>query len=80
MRSGDNVRWVRALSYPGYENAVTPHISKERLQSLVFDSVRLTEEEDEHTSGWRCLECQKTMLELAMDLLTISKDDSGSAE
>jgi len=54
----------------------SPHILKERLYALMFDSVRLTEEEDAHITGWRCAECHTTMLELTMDLLTRSKDDA----
>jgi hypothetical protein len=56
------------------------HISKERLHDLMFGSVCLTEEEDAHISGWHCTECQKTMLELTMNLLKRLKDDGGSAE
>jgi hypothetical protein len=65
-----------------FELVDSPHISKERLNALLYDTVRLTEEEGAHISGGRCPECQKTMLELAMNPLTPSKDDdsSGSAE
>jgi hypothetical protein len=46
----------------------------------MFDTVKLTEEEDTHIAGWRCPECQKRMLELAMDRLTRSNDNSGFAD
>jgi hypothetical protein len=58
----------------------SPHISKERLRALMFDSVHLTEQEDAHINGWDCPECQKTMLELAETLRPEQKADSGSAE
>jgi hypothetical protein len=59
----------------------SPHLSKERLHALMFDTVRLTEEEDAHVTGWRCPECKKTMFELAIpNPLTRPKDDSGFDE
>jgi hypothetical protein len=60
-------------------NMDSPHIPKERLHALMFESVRLTEEEDAHITGWRCPECQKTMLELTMNLLKQAKAESGLA-
>jgi len=42
----------------------SPHLSKERLHALMFETVHLTEQEDAHITGWHCSECQKTMFEL----------------
>jgi hypothetical protein len=58
----------------------SPHISKERLHALMFYSVRLTEEEDSHISGWRCPECKNALLELVLNRITSPKDPSGSVE
>jgi len=48
----------------------SPHISKERLYDLMFESVQLTEEEDAHIVGWRCPECNKTLLEIVENRMT----------
>ena len=55
------------------------HLSKERLHALMFDTVDLTEQEDAHINGWKCTQCQKTMLELTENLRAEEKADSGSA-
>jgi hypothetical protein len=48
----------------------SPHISKERLYDLMFESVHLTEEEDAHIVGWRCPECKNALLEIVENRMT----------
>jgi len=54
----------------------TPHISKARLQALLFDSVRLTEEEDAHIARWDCQECKNVIMELVPGLVEPPLDPS----
>jgi hypothetical protein len=58
----------------------SPHVSNERLQALMFDSVHLTEKEDAHIAGWRCPECAKAALELVLNRMTRPKDPNGPTE
>jgi uncharacterized protein with PIN domain len=50
-----------------FQGMDSPHISKERLQALMFATVHLTEEEDAHIVGWRCPECKNAILEIALN-------------
>jgi|RhiMetdeSRZDD1v2_1073273.scaffolds.fasta_scaffold4958083_1 hypothetical protein len=45
----------------------SPHISKERLNALVFDTVHLTEEEDSHVAEGGCPECKSAILEIVLN-------------
>jgi hypothetical protein len=37
------------------------HLSEIRMRQFMLDSLKLTEDESDHISGWKCAECAQTM-------------------
>ena len=45
------------------------HVTADRIKELMLGTVKLTEQENDHLSMWRCPECTNAMLEIVMKSL-----------